>query len=102
MPSLTVLTPAQAIPLVSNQLKAFQTAGVLTIGQATSLKFKLDVAISSLSQATPNKLAACNQLNAFVNEVNSLVADGVLTSAQASQLLNGALGVNAIMAAIPC
>jgi len=101
-PSLTVLTPAQALPLVSSQLKAFQAAGVLTIGQANSLESKLDVAVSSLSRTTPNTRAACNQLTAFINEVNSLVAEGVLTSEQASQLLNGALGIYAIMTDIPC
>ena len=101
-PSLTVLTPAQALLTVINQLNGFQTAGTLTMGQATSLKFKLDAAISSLSLNNPHTVTACNQLNAFVNEVNSLVADSVLTPAQANQLLGGGLGVYAIMAAIPC
>ncbi len=72
------------------------------MGQATSLEFKLDEAISSLSLKTPNTLAACNQLTAFVNEVNGLVAAGVLTPAQANQLLGGGLGIYAIMADIPC
>jgi hypothetical protein len=72
------------------------------MGQATSLESKLVLAISSLRMSDPNTVEACNQLTSFVNEVNSLVADGVLTPAQANQLLGGGLGINAIMADIPC
>src|SRR5712692_3296440 len=99
-PSLSVLTPAQALLTVINQVNVFQTGGTLTMGQATSLESKLVVAISSLSH--PNTVAACNQLTSFVNEVNSFVTDGVLTPAQANQLLGGGLGIYAIMADVPC
>ena len=50
----------------------------------------------------PDQPTACNQLQAFVNEVNAYVQSGKLTQAQADSLLGGPLGILAIMAAIPC
>lgn len=100
MPTLQVLTPAQALPLVQSQIQNFQSSGVLTGGQANSLSVKLAHAIDQLNAARPG--TACNQLKAFVNEVNAYVSAGILTPAQASALLGGPLGINAIMAAIPC
>ncbi len=100
--SLVVITPQQALQLIINQVKAFQSSGVLTRGQAGSLVTKLSMALTSLNTRPPDKATACSQLSAFVNQVNSYVAEGVLTRAQANLLLSGPLGVNAIMAAIPC
>ncbi len=99
-PTLVVLTPAQALQLIINQVKAFKSAGILTSGQANSLISKLNHAIINLNmnQDPP----ACQQLSSFVNQVLSLEAEGVLTPAEANMLLGGPLGVYAIMAAIPC
>ena len=47
-------------------------------------------------------LTACGELEAFVNEVNDDVAEGILTTAYAATLLDGPLGAIAIMAAVPC
>jgi hypothetical protein len=99
--SLTILTPAQAIPNVITTVEGLQTAGVLNGGQANSLIVKLNHAIDSLN-TKPNQPTACNQLQAFVNEVNAYVSAGILTPAQADTLLGGPLGILAIMAAIPC
>jgi hypothetical protein len=99
--SLTILTPAQAIPNVIATIQGLQAAGVLNKGQANSLIVKLSHAIDSLN-SKPDQPTACNQLQAFVNEVNAYVSGGKLTSAQAHSLLGGPLGVLAIMAAIPC
>jgi hypothetical protein len=95
--SLTILTPAQAIPNVITTIGGLEAAGVLNHGQANSLVVKLNHAIDSLN-SKPDKPTACNQLQAFVNEVN---ARG-LTPAQTNSLLGGPLGILAIMAAIPC
>jgi hypothetical protein len=100
-PTLIVLTPAQALQLVINQVNDLQSNGVLNHGQANSLVVKLRHAIDNLNHR-PDKRTACNQLSAFVHEVNAYVAAGILTSAQANTLLGGPLGVLAIMAAIPC
>jgi hypothetical protein len=99
--SLTILTPAQAIPAVIDTLEDLETAGVLNHGQANSFIVKLNHAIDSLN-SKPNQPTACNQLQAFVNEVNAYVQSGKLTQAQADTLLGGPLGILAIMAAIPC
>ena len=99
--SLTILTPAQAIPQVITTIEGLETAGVLNHGQANSFIVKLEHAIDSLD-SKPDQPTACNQLQAFVNEVNAYVQAGKLTQAQADSLLGGPLGILAIMAAIPC
>ena len=99
--SLTILTPAQAIPDVIGTIEDLQGAGVLNGGQANSLIVKLNHAIDSLN-SKPGQPTACNQLQAFVNEVNAYVSGGKLTQAQADSLLGGPLGILAIMTAIPC
>lgn len=101
-PALVVLTPAQALQLIINQVNGFESGGVLNGGQANSLIVKLNGAIGNLNHSPPRVTTACNQLNAFVYEVNSYEATGILTQEQANQLLAGPLGVEAIMAAIPC
>lgn len=95
--SLTILTPAQAIPNIITTIGGLEAAGVLNHGQANSLVVKLNHAIDSLN-SKPDQPTACNQLQAFVNEVNARH----LTAAQTNSLLGGPLGVLAIMAAIPC
>ena len=82
-------------------LNGLKAAGVLNNGQANSLIVKLNHAIDSLT-TKPDQPTACNQLQAFVNEVNAYVNGGKLTPAQADLLLGGPLGILAIMAAIPC
>jgi hypothetical protein len=100
-PTLIVLTPAQALQLVIGQVDDLLSAGVLNHGQANSLIVKLRHAINNLNHR-PGKPTACNQLSAFVHEVNAYVSAGILTAAQADTLLGGPLGVRAIMTAIPC
>lgn len=99
--SLTILTPAQAIPNVITTIEGLRTAGALNQGQANSLIVKLNHAIDSLN-SKPNQKTACNQLQAFVNEINAYVSAGILTPAQADTVLGGPLGIEAIMASIPC
>jgi len=96
-----VLTPAQAIALVITTIEGLEGSGVLNQGQANSLIVKLQHAIDKLN-SMPGKPPACNQLQAFVNEVHAYVNGGKLTPAQADSLLGGPLGILAIMAAIPC
>ncbi|HLI51980.1 MAG TPA: Ig-like domain repeat protein [Thermomicrobiaceae bacterium] len=99
--TLVILTPAQALAQIVSKIAALETAGVLNQGQTNSLTVKLNHAIDSL-QNKPGQPTACNQLGAFVNEVNAYVKAGTLTSAQAAALLGGPLGVYAIEQAIPC
>jgi len=85
----TVVTPAQA---VQNLITIIGNMG-LPGGVATSLNAPL----SNIN--TNNQAAACNKLNAFINQVNAKVQNGQLTSVQASQLLQAA---NAIKASLGC
>ena len=98
---LVVLTPAQAIALVITTIEGLEGSGGRNQGQANSLIVKLQHAIDKLN-SMHGKPPACNQLQAFVNEVHAYVNGGKLTPAQADSLLGGPLGILAIMAAIPC
>ena len=71
-------------------VRALETAGVLTRGQATSLVVKLQGAGAKLAAGQPT--VALNQMGAFVNEVNALVNSGRLTAEQAQALLDLAAG----------
>jgi hypothetical protein len=82
-----------------SQIQNLQSSGVLNSGQSNSLTVKLTNAIGKLNLGDRN--TARNQLNAFVNEVNAYVNAGILTRAQADQILGGPLGINAIIASIP-
>jgi hypothetical protein len=93
---LVVLTPAQAIPLVINSVNSLAQAGAINNGQANSLISKLEQAIASLL-TKGGQSTACNQLAAFVMEVNA-----ILSPSQAALLLGGPLGIDAIRLAIPC
>lgn len=92
-----VLSPQQALQLVINQVKMLR---VLNSGQTNSLIVKLQHAIDKLNSARSK--TACNDIGAFVNEVNAYVKAGILTQAQADKLSSGPLGVISIEAVIPC
>jgi hypothetical protein len=100
--TVSVLSPQHALHLVINNVNGLKAALVLTLSQANSLDSKLQKAIASLNLRPPDKLTACSQLTAFVNQVNSYVANGVLTLAQANLLLGGPTGVLSIKASIHC
>jgi YVTN family beta-propeller protein len=79
------------------QVTALVTGGTLTQGQANGLISKLAEARAKLDRGKSSP--ACNQLNAFINQVNGFVRNGSLTEAQA-QRLNEA--VNALKSNIGC
>jgi hypothetical protein len=100
--TLVVLTAARALALVIYQVNPLNSAQALNDGQANSLIVKLDHAIASLTSNQADNPSVCNELSAFVNEVSGYLAVHILSPTQASLLLGGPLGINAIMAAIPC
>lgn len=77
--------------LLAGKVNDLQTAGALNKGQANSLLKKLDNAEKNFDRGKAN--TATNVINAFVNEVNDLVANGVLTPEQGQDLLDCALGL---------
>jgi hypothetical protein len=83
--------PGEQIDLIIDQVEDLADAGVLNDGQANSLIRKLENAQASLERGRVN--AAVNQLNAFVNEVMSLVADGILEPAEGQALIDAARNV---------
>ncbi len=67
----------QTVPLdIDDEIDRLEDEGVLSAGQANSLRVKLAAAENSLEKG--NNKTAINQLNAFINHVWSLVAEGVL------------------------
>ncbi len=58
---------------------------------------KLDQAIAKVNAG--QKTPACNLLQAFINEVNDLVAQGILTTPQGNALTSQA---QVIRSAVPC
>jgi hypothetical protein len=80
--------PQVRIGHLVNDVQALVSAGSLNGGQGNSLITKLESAIQALDRS--NRVAAINMLVAFVNEVNALIRGGVLTSEEASPLINTA------------
>jgi hypothetical protein len=78
-----VLTAEELINDLINQVQSLVNAGVLNKGQGNSLIVKLRNVLDSIGR-DKNK-TACNQLDAFINEVNAHIQSGLL--AQQGQAL---------------
>ena len=61
-------------------------------GQANSLIVKLENAIKNLDKGKAK--TALNNLNAFMNEVQSLVDEGVLTPEEGQSLIDAAVAIS--------
>src|SRR5712691_6043059 len=79
--TVKVLTPLQAIGQIGNYL---QSLGDLSGAQKNSLQVKLSAAADSYQRGDTG--AACNQLAAFINEVDADQKSGRLTTAEAGNL----------------
>lgn len=71
-----------------DRVKELVTIGSLNEGQGNSLTKKLDGFIKQLQKRKTK--TALNQLNAFINHVRSLIAEGVLSSDEGQPLIDGA------------
>jgi len=74
---LIVQTQQQGIQSLQKQVQELKTQGKLNRGQTNSLMVKLNHALTNLKPGKSK--VACNQLNAFINQVNDYVSTGVLT-----------------------
>jgi PKD repeat protein len=83
--TVTVLTPAAALAKMSAYVSGLSG---LNAGQKNSLLAKLNAAADAAQRG--NTGAACNQLNAFVNEVDADLKSGRMTSVDARTLTNAA------------
>lgn len=95
--TVTVLTLEAAIDGLIEAVEALVDAGVLNRGQSNALVVKLEAALRSLGRGRVN--AACNQLRAFMNQVNAFIASGKLTAEEGQALLDS---VNNIRSAAGC
>jgi endonuclease G len=82
--TVTVLSAAQAIDNATTIVNDLLTAGVVNSGNANSLLAKLDAAKRAIERG--QTATAASQLNALLNEINSMVGSGRLTPAQANDL----------------
>ena len=67
------------------EVEALVSGGSLNSGQGNSLIVKLENAIMNLDKDKPN--TALNNLNAFSNQIQDFIADGVLSSEEGQALL---------------
>jgi hypothetical protein len=83
----TTLTSTQAIQKLINTIDSFH----LPKGVTTSLEAPLNAALAQLNRNNPTP--ACNQLNAFLNQVNAKQTSGQLTPQQGTDLIQQAVSI---------
>lgn len=89
--SVVVQSSQEAIGALSTSLRDLVAAGVLSAGNANALGAKLRAALVQLDAG--NTTAAANQLRAFINQVNSLVSEGMLPLLQGRALVDAAMRI---------
>jgi len=82
----TPLTPDELTENLIADIGELVESGTLNDGQGNSLTVKLENTLKHLDK--DNTATACNMLNAFINHVNSLVEEGVLTLEEGQALLS--------------
>lgn len=93
LPAITtsVLTAEDAVTLLEDEIASLVAGGVLSEDQGAGLSDKLDAAAASLARSNPNSARpACNQMTAFVNQVNAFARNGTLPGSTAAELLGAA------------
>jgi probable HAF family extracellular repeat protein len=90
--TLTPPSPEEQINLIIDYVDSLVGTGVLNAGQGNSLSTKLDNILRHLDK--DNLDAACNLLQAFINQVQSLTSDGELAQEQGQALLDAATEVS--------
>jgi hypothetical protein len=83
-----VYSPQEMMRSLIAEIEALADGGSLNQGQADSLIAKLNTAIQNLDSGLAN--TALNNLDAFSNEVQALVAAGVLTPEEGQSLIAAA------------
>jgi hypothetical protein len=95
--STVALTPEVVLGLLEDAVDDLEDAGSLSPDQAAGLRAKLAAARARV--ASGNTTAACNQLNAFIHQVEALVRSGSLAPEEGAGLIEGA---NRLRARIGC
>jgi pullulanase-type alpha-1,6-glucosidase len=81
-------SPQEMLRSLIAEVGALVDSGSLNKGQGNALTVKLDNAIKNLDRGKAK--TALNNLNAFTNQVQDLIADGVLTPAEGQSLIEAA------------
>jgi len=97
--TVTVLTPAQT---VQNMINTVNGLSGLSGTQRQGLLSKLTEARDAINQGKTN--VACNKLSDFINQVQTFISNGSLTSAQGQPLINSAAKVRNTIGctSLPC
>lgn len=82
------LSTQDQINLLTEQVNALVSSGVLNEGNGNALILKLDNALNSFNSS--NNTAGVNQIEAFIHQVNDFLTSGKLTDAQAQSLIDAA------------
>ena len=86
--SITAQTCQEATEDVIDTVADQVSAGVLNAGTGDALISKLDGAVKKLDKGNTNP--ACNELGAFINQVNALINSGRLTPEEGQELKDAA------------
>jgi hypothetical protein len=81
-------SPQERLELLIEDVEELVAAGILNQGQGNALIVKLQGALEQLNKDKP--MVAINRLGAFINQVYSLVDEGVLSPAQGHYLADKA------------
>jgi hypothetical protein len=90
--TVTVRTSQQQIQLIAIDVLSLVTDGALNQGQGDSLSTKLQKAIAQMDPGG-SAATAKNLLNAFINQVQALLASGRITNEEAQSLIDAARAV---------
>jgi hypothetical protein len=82
------LTPQEELERIEDICDELGAEGVLNSGQARSCEAAIEAAIAELDRG--GLTSACNKIRAFINHIEALVGDGVLTAMEAAPLLERA------------
>ena len=80
-----VLEKLSELDLLIDDVEALADGGILSGGQVNRLIVKIDATIASLDRG--NTTAACNELQAFIDQVGRFVRAGTLTPDQGQSLI---------------
>ncbi|HBL31354.1 MAG TPA: hypothetical protein DD490_31390, partial [Acidobacteria bacterium] len=89
--TVTVRTPRDQIEQLIDTIQDLVAAGALAANNANPLITKLEGAAAKLDGGQTT--AACNTLNAFINQVNASVSGGKLAAAQGQALIGSAQAI---------
>jgi hypothetical protein len=84
-------TPREAALLLTGDVNQLVQAGTLTQDQADGLTDKVAAVITTIDSG--NTVATCNQLQAFINQVNAFVRSRKLTADQGQRLIGAAQNI---------